>query len=338
MLLLSLAQSSAPSLPARVERRVAAMGTHFELSVEASERRLALAASEVAVRALESVEQRLSTWRGDSDLARFNAAPAGVPVEVSPELAADLRACRELWNASQGAFDPTVGALVRAWDLRGSGRLLDGAGVAQALASVGFDRGCIEQPDGRWVRGERVVLEEGGFGKGVGLDAALASLRAGSAIARLDLGGQVAVLGERVEWSIADPRQRASAVLAWSIESGSIATSGNSESRRDVEGTVLGHLIDPRDGRPAADFGSVSVWCAGATAADAFSTAAFVMGPQSAWSWARARADVELVLLVCDGERLSAHAEPELRDRVRVLSERVQLSFDGPRATNTERR
>jgi thiamine biosynthesis lipoprotein len=98
------------------------MGTHLGIEVTAPTRAAALAASEAAVRAIEAVEVRLSTWTDASELARLNAAPVGQPVALSPELAADLALAREVWRDTDGAFDPGVGALVRAFGLRDGGR------------------------------------------------------------------------------------------------------------------------------------------------------------------------------------------------------------------------
>lgn len=313
----------------RIERRVALMGTYATLEVGASSREDALAASEAALRALEDVETRLSTWTDDSELARFNAAPADRCVRISRALDTDLRACRELVAATEGAFDPTVGALVRAWDLRGAGVMPDDATLARERLTVGFERGCIEDADG-WRRAEGVILEEGAFGKGVGLEAALATLRELECDAVLDLGGQVASLDRTLDWRIADPRDRSRAVLVWRIESGSVATSGASENSRWIDGHRVGHILDPRSGRPAVDFGSASVWCESAVTADAYSTALFVMGPLDGTRWATARDDLRFVFLVVEGDSLVARVDERLRGEVEALVADVRVEFVSP--------
>ena len=111
----------APSAAPTVERRVMLMGTSLEIAVEAADRAAGLAASERAVAALEAAEARLSTWRDDTELARLNRAPVGEPAALSPALARDLAAARRCWQETEGAFDPGVGALVRAWGLRTGG-------------------------------------------------------------------------------------------------------------------------------------------------------------------------------------------------------------------------
>jgi thiamine biosynthesis lipoprotein len=324
-----------PASPAKVERRLAAMGTTLVVEVEAPTRAVALEASEAAYLALEAVERRLSTWTDESELARVNAAPIGELQPLSPELRADLEVCWRWWRESGGAFDPSVGALVELWDLRGAGRIPS----AEELRSAHIPRGLPEafalEADGVVRRVASARFEEGGFGKGVGLDAALAELRArGISRATLDLGGQVAVLGsaQPVRWSIADPRDRSRAVLAWDLSGGSIATSGNSERARSVGGRRIGHLLDPRTGSPAQDFGSVSVWSAKASDADAFSTALFVMGPDAALVFASSREDLAVVVLEVRAEGLRARASSSLRGRLAPLDPHLDLQFE-PAAT-----
>jgi len=301
-LLFALLPAMAPSLSAQgetVERHLAAMGTHLTVEVTAPTRGDALAASEAAVRAIEAVEARLSTWTDDSELARLNAAPVGEPFELSPESAADLALARDAWRETDGAFDAGVGALTQAWGLRSGGRQPAADELERALAAGGF--GALRL-DGRTATRLRagLAIDEGGFGKGVGLAAALDALRAsGATAATIDLGGQVVVLGDEPSpLAVADPRDRAATVVDVSIEHGSLATSGNSERAITVDGEKRGHILDPRTGRPADDFGSVTVWAADPVRADALSTALFVMGPEDGLAWAASRPDVEALYLV----------------------------------------
>jgi len=323
------AQSGQPGL-ARVERRLSVMGTWLEIEVGAPDRAQALEASERAVRALESCEARLSTWRDDTELARLNHAPVGAEVTLSAELAADLGRARDLWRATGGAFDPGLGALVEAWGLRSGGRKPSPAELAAARATGGF--ASFELEGNRAVRRHPLAaVEEGGFGKGVGLDAALAALRAaGIREAHLDLGGQISILGEPATITLADPRDRARAVLELCLEAGSLSTSGNGEHAILVEGERRGHLLDPRTGEPAPDFGSLSVSAADATAADGLSTGLYVLGPEAALRWRVLHRDsfpVEVVVLEPRGERLLARVSAGWRGHLRALVSELELVF-----------
>ena len=269
-------------------RRLGCMGTGLELALWAPTRPAAVAASEAAVRELESVEVRLSTWGDASELAALNAAPAGVPVVVGPALAADLAAARTWWRVTQGAFDPAVGAFVRLFGLRTGGRRPSAEEFSALLPPCTF--ADLELADGLATRLDpRLVLEEGGFGKGVGLDRALDALRThGIARALVDLGGQLAFLqdGGPLVLAVADPDARGRTVLEIEVwGDGSLATSGNSERGIVVDGERLSHVLDPRTGWPAPDLGSVTVLAPSAVAADCLSTALFVLGPAGAEAW-----------------------------------------------------
>lgn len=296
----------AGSLPGVVERRLAMMGTSLEIRVEAADREQALAASERAVAAIEAAEDRLSTWRDDSELARLNSSPSG---PLSPALARDLEAARRCREETDGAFDPAVGRLVQAWGLRSGGRRPDPGELRKALESI------RERTD--------LVLEEGGFGKGAGLADALKALGPVTR-AWLDLGGQTAVVGR---WSVpvADPRLRDRPVIALAVDGGSVSTSGNSERGIVVDGERLGHILDPRSGRPAPDFGSLTVWTADPLRADCLSTGLYVMGPEPALGWAADHPGVEVLVLRPRGERLEALASAGLEGKLEVLADGVDL-------------
>lgn len=316
----------------RVERVVGVMGTTLVVAIEAESRPLALAASERAIRAVEAVERRLSTWTQASELARLNAAPVGEPFGLSGELATDLTRALELRRITGGAFDPGVGALVRAWGLRTGGRQPDPAQIAACLAIGGLD--ALELEDGRAVRRHPgLVLEEGAFGKGVGLDAALAALALTTwgevHLVVLDLGGQVLVANGTHALSVADPRDRRRAVIGFEIERGSVATSGNSERGIMVGGEPRSHVLDPRTGAPAPDFGSMTVWAGDAMTADALSTGLFVLGPVAGVALAERLPGVEAVALEITTAGLVAHATSGLRGRIEALVDDVHVTFEG---------
>jgi thiamine biosynthesis lipoprotein len=315
-----------PSPAATVERRLTLMGTALEIAVEAPDRQAALAASERAVAALEAAEARLSTWRSDTELARLNRSPAGEPVGLSPALFADLAAARRCWQETAGAFDPAIGPLVEAWGLRSGGRRPD---ERERRAAVAASRmaGLRLEPPGTAVRARPdLVLEEGGFGKGAGLrDAARALADAGVSRASLDLGGQVAVLGGGWIVPVADPRRRDRPAVELAIDGGSVSTTGNGERGIAVNGRRLGHVLDPRTGAPARDFGSLTVWTADPLRADCLSTGLYVMGPERALRWAAAHPGVEVLVLEPRRERLRARASPGLGKRLKTLDPQVDI-------------
>lgn len=323
----------------RVERRLAMMGTQLRLEVQAGSRAESLAASELAVRALQEAEQRLSTWREDSELSRLNRAPAGQRFPLSPLLAAELQRVQELWRATDGAFDPGIGSVLQAWGLRSGGKQPSSEELREARSSAGF--GFLElEPTHALRQHAGLVIEEGGFGKGAGLDRALEALAQSAAqTAFLDLGGQVALFGaQSVRLGLADPSDRERPLLGLTLDSGSLATSGNSERGLEVAGESYSHLIDPRSGSPAADFGSLTVWAPDATSADALSTGLYVMGPAAALRWALEHDSIEIIVLIKDAAGPKAIATPGWQGRLESLEAGLRLEILNPHSLESRSR
>ena len=315
---------------ATVERQLAVMGTTMRVELEEpGSRSHGLELAEAMVREVEATEARLSTWRDDSELAALNRAAVGEWLRLTPATFEAIAGAWRCVRSGEGSFDPTVSPLVRAWGLRSGGRIPSDEELREALARVGGDRLELDATRRSVRKLAPVEIEEGAFGKGAALDAALDELAslAGEAerrYTRLDLGGQIAWsgAGRKQVVELADPRDRARPVLELELDGvrGSLSTSGDSERSLEVGGRRIGHLLDPRSGLPASDFGSATVLATRALDADCLSTALFVMGPERGGRWLlRRQPALGAVLLIVDGTRLRARVTPELRHRVRAL-------------------
>ena len=273
-----------------VIRHLAVMGTAFALTVSAPTRDLAVDASEAAVRAVEAADRLLSTWRSDTPLARLNASAPGLPTSVTPELFTLLKRVFEWEKTTGGAFNPAVGPLVTAWGLRVGGRIPDAAELASARRASDASLFTFEESSPlRLTRLDaRAGIDEGAWGKGWALDrAAEAARAAGASSVILDLGGQVLASGVETRVAVAHPRDRAHVAATLRLTDSSVSTSGNSERGLVVNGRRVGHLLDPRTGEPAPDFGSVIVVAPDGLTADVLSTAFFVLGPEEGMALSR---------------------------------------------------
>jgi thiamine biosynthesis lipoprotein len=273
----------------RVERHGYLMGTRVALSVWAADRAEGSLRLERAYRALEGADADLSTWRDESPISTLNRSAVGerwlIPASLCP-----LFSVLAEWRAATGAaFDPAIGALTQAWDVHGSGRIPTTQQLDAARAASGFDRLNFDSGTCSITRNVDVTIDVGAFGKGEALD------RAGSVLDgfpwTIDLGGQISVGGSLVGQSgwrlaIADPHDRTKAVVELSIPSGSLSTSAGSERDLLVDGSRVGHILDPRTGRTATFNGSATVWHERGLVADILSTALFVMGPDAGLRWA----------------------------------------------------
>ncbi|MDP3911974.1 MAG: FAD:protein FMN transferase, partial [Gemmatimonadales bacterium] len=201
----------------------------------------------------EALDSLLSTFRDDSEISQVNRGGGtrgrGVGT-VTAAFAAVLAEALAVARASAGAFDPTQ----RDW----RGVTLDATG-----GTVRVRRG--------------LALDFGGIAKGYALDRAAALLAGVADSALLDLGGQFLWVGPatRRTVGIADPVNSLVAIAAVELREGSISTSSQAEQPD--------HIVEPRNGRPAGSSSrSVTVIASRGIAADAWSTAFFVMGCDSA--------------------------------------------------------
>lgn len=312
-----------------VERRPMLMGTVTRLVVTGPTREEALATTVAIERILRSAEDELSTWTAGTELDRLNRTPLGQGVELSPELDGELLRALDCADATHGAFDPTVGALTEAWDLRGRGRHPLEEELENARRRTGWH--LLGYKNGVWTRLHDVVIDEGGFGKGAALDRVQSWMRRSpEQRALIDLGGQLLLIDSTADPSpwlidVADPDDRSLPILRFSVLSGSVATSANSERALGTTNGTIGHLLDPRSGRPASDFGSVTVWAPTALEADCLATGLFVAGPDAALEYAGNHPGIEVVVIERLDRLLSARASAGLLERIDVVSNRISL-------------
>lgn len=266
-----------------VSRSVYLMGTRATLVLRGPDRAAGFRRLEEMVRSLERTEAELSTWRTDSALSRVNRQPVGRSLELSAPVCALWEELTAWHKATDGAFDPAVGALGEAWGLRDAGRQPSPDELATARAVTGMAHVRFDVSTCRVTRMADVSLDAGAFAKGEALRRLLGEPSWGGAW-MVDLGGQVVMSGTPPsgDWpvAIAHPERRAEPALELALDGGSLATSGASERSFEVEGGVVAHLLDPRTGRPLHRPESVTVWHEDPLAADILSTALYVLGPE----------------------------------------------------------
>lgn len=155
------------------------MGTQFKIVVYAAEQAVADKAVRAAFARIKQLDGVMSDYKQDSELMRLCLKSGGPPVAVSPELFHVLERAQALARRSGGAFDVTVGPVVREWRLaRKAKRLPTKEDLAEALALVGHEKMLLD-PKARTVELKKagMRLDLGGIGKGYAADEAVKVLR-----------------------------------------------------------------------------------------------------------------------------------------------------------------
>jgi thiamine biosynthesis lipoprotein len=287
------------------------MGTVVEITIGHPDRELARKAAARAFGEIERVDALLSSHNPESEITGLNASGAAGPVAVSDEVFALLARAESIRVATAGAFDVTVGPLVELWAFDQSGRVPGEGEIASALASVGGARLELDGDDGtvRFLT-EGMRIDLGAIGKGYAVDRAVAILEsAGIESAIIDAGGDIRLLGSRPGkdfWRIAvrHPREPSRFLLGLDLAGTAVVTSGDYERFFMVGDTRYHHILDPRTGFPARGCSSVTVVAPDTAGADAYATAAFVLGPEEGLRYLRSLPGVEGIIVDANGELL----------------------------------
>jgi thiamine biosynthesis lipoprotein len=241
--------------------------------------------AESAFREIARLEDVLSSWDPASEVSRLNASAGRGPQPVSIDLARVVEESAALCATTRGAFDPSVGPLLRAWGFyTDSPDVPAPETIRAAVSHVGCDRVTVQGDPRTIALADGAALDFGGIGKGYAVDRALAILRgSGVTRARIDFGSSSLGYLGTVEggWPvvIADPRNRDEPLISFRIAEGSVSTSGQSERFFERDGRRYGHIFDPRAGRPVESrLLSVTVIAPPGSLSDGLSTALFVMG------------------------------------------------------------
>lgn len=287
------------------------MGTVVEITVTHSEEALARRAMEKAFGELERLEGMLSSHLPGSEVSLVNSRAGGEEVKVSGELLSLLALAMEVSRGSGGAFDVTVGPLVELWQFDTGGKVPPPEELEAVLRLVGFERVVLNRERGT-VRlvSEGMKIDLGGIGKGYAVDSAARLLfEEGIENAIIDAGGDLRLLGHRPGkdfWRIGirHPRDPARLLVSLDLAGRAVVTSGDYERFFMAGGKRYHHVLDPATGLPAELCQSVTVIAGDAASADAYATAAFVLGPERGLDLLRRLPGVEGIVVDREGEVL----------------------------------
>ncbi|MBK9137282.1 MAG: FAD:protein FMN transferase [Verrucomicrobia bacterium] len=275
-----------------------AMNTRFEVLLHGGNPIVLRAAADEALNEIERLEAQLSLFRPTSEIARVNAHAALEPVRVSPPVFRLLQRARELCAATDGAFDPTVAPLLRAWGfLGGPGRVARADELEAARALVGMLRVELD-PKALTVRFPLpgMMLDLGAIGKGYAIDCAADALREAGIENAFIHGGTsscyaIGTAEDGAPWRVAvntpGPPDAVpagpTAALPEALEvvplrDESLGVSAvETKAFRDGERTY-GHVLDPRTGVPVQAARLAAAVLPSATETDALSTALMTLG------------------------------------------------------------
>jgi thiamine biosynthesis lipoprotein len=299
-----------PAIPGtellRLEKSADAMGSTYSIAVYGSDRVRMEAAIDAAFDEVRRLDDLLSNYKPASEWSEVNRDAAQKPVKVSAELFQLLQDCVEYSRQSEGAFDISVGPLMKVWGFyKGTGHLPHRPEVAAAMAKIGY-RYLQLDPANRTVRFLRpgMELDPGGIGKGYAVDRMVDVLRRNGVRIALVAGSGSSIYGmgappdEPKGWAvqIKDPWDQKKTVAEVWLKDMSLSTSGSYEKFFRAEGKIYAHIMDPRTGYPAQGTVSVSVLTPRTLDSEAWAKPYFVNGRQ----WAAKHRPKDFRVFFCE--------------------------------------
>ena len=252
----------------RLEASAEAMGSTYSLVLYDQDRNKMESAADDAFEEARRLDALLSNYRPESEWSKINREAASHPVAVSKELFDLLAVCAEYSRASEGAFDITVGPLMKVWGFyKDSGHLPAAAEVRTALDRVGY-RNLILDASHQTVAFSKsgMDIDPGGVGKGYAVDKMVEILKKDGIRTALVSGGGSSIYGlgappDELGWKIEikNPSDKFQHVADVMLKNESLSTSGSYEKFFVAEGKTWSHIMDPRTGFPAQGTLSVSV-------------------------------------------------------------------------------
>ena len=290
----------------RFEDQVEAMGSFFAIVLYGPDDDTSRRAADAAFEEAKRIDRLLSNYIQESEWSAVNRDAASRPVRVSDELFDLLDACAVYNRKSEGAFDITVGPLMKVWRFyKGEGALPKPAEVTAALARTGARHVVLDRA-AKTVRFDRagVELDPGGIGKGYAVDRMIDVLNQHGIHAALVSGGGSSVYGlgappdEPRGWrmEISAPGSLETMAAEVFLKDMSLSTSGSYEKFFYANGKRYSHLMDPRTGYPAQGVSAVSIVAPRTLDSEAWTKAVFINGPK----WTKRHTPREFRVFFCD--------------------------------------
>jgi thiamine biosynthesis lipoprotein len=281
-----------------------AMGTVFTVVAYGRDRNYLAEVVDEVFDEVDRLDGQMSNYKPESELSGINREAGSRDVVVEPKLFHLLEDSSRYSRDTDGAFDITVGPLMKDWGFfRGRGRLPSPAEIAEVLRRVGY-RHVMLDPDRRTVRFDTngVELDLGGIAKGYAVDRAVEILRSNGISAALVSSGTSSIyaLGSPPNergWTVRvrdpyDPNKVGDVVH---LQNYSLSTSGSYEKFFRFGDKIYCHIMDPRTGWPVGNMLSTAVLAPSTTQSDALSKPFFLWGPAGSRRYLAAHANLAVV-------------------------------------------
>lgn len=258
---------------------------------------------------LVDFDMSVSTYVPNSIISRINSNAKDVKVDEYFKVC--FKKAKEIWKATNGAFDPTVYPITNAWGFGpGKKQTIEKKKIDSILHFVGFN--LIELKGNRIIKKDpRVQLDFNAFAQGYSVDVISNFLiKKGIKSFVVEIGGEVYAKGKHPNgkfWTVGiekpiDNKESQNPIEAnVKLENLAIATSGNYRRFVIENGVKYSHHIDPKTGYPTKNnLLSASILSKQCITSDATATGILVMGLENAKKYFIVHPEIEAFLIYSD--------------------------------------
>jgi len=251
------------------------------------------------------INKSMSTYQVNSDISKLNR---NEEVEVDEHFINVFKTSKKIYKVTKGAFDPTIGAVVNAWDFGPEGKIvsLDSLKIDSLMQSVGYNK--IKLENRYIVKPKETFIDFNAIAKGYAVDVVSEFLENQNAKNHLvDIGGEIVANGinaeKKLAWKVGvenpnfDGTQSINRAIF--LKDKAMATSGTYRKFKiDKNGKRYAHIIDTKTGYPSkTSLLSISVIAENCMTADAYATAFKAMGIEKVKAFLKTHPELKAFLI-----------------------------------------
>lgn len=251
------------------------------------------------------INKSMSTYQVNSDISKINRNES---VTIDEHFEKVFNTSKDIYRETEGAFDPTIGAVVNAWDFGPEGKIvnLDSLKIDSLMQSVGLKQ--VKLASNKIVKPQGTFIDFNAIAKGYAVDVVSGFLLSKNTNNHLvDIGGELIAKGinteKKLPWKVGieNPNFDGTQSInrAVSLKGKAMATSGTYRKFKiDENGKRYAHIIDAKTGYPSkTNLLSISVIAKDCMTADAYATAFKAMGIEKVKAFLKEHPELKVFLI-----------------------------------------
>lgn len=268
------------------KKKLALIGSPFEITVIAKDTIEGNEYANLAVGEVKRIENLISDWIPTTQISQVNQNSGIKPIKVDDEVFNLVERAIKISKITHGAFDISYASMDKIWKFDGSMKEMPTPeAIKKSVERIGYQKIVLDkQKSTIFLKDAGMKLGLGGIGQGYIADKIKDLLQSkGCKSGIVNVSGDINTWGKQpngMPWTVAivNPMNKNKVFATFPLEDSAVETSGNYEKYVTFNGIRYSHIIDPRTGYPATGVVSVSVFAKQTEIADALATGIFVLG------------------------------------------------------------